>query len=120
MRVFVYELKFDQMSAVSKAAKAVGAEIVNIKDEDIHASIGSLVDEKNDRKAGMDVDKQAGELMIFEGFSGNDLDEFLSVYNSTGFTRVKCKAMITVFNLLWSPAYLYEHLLEEAENFRKK
>ena len=113
MRVFVYNLMFNKMGAVVRACRAIGAEIVNIDNEDIHKSIEHLVDSSKNAKPGMDCDENVSELLIFDGFTSDNLDDFLDAYKGTQAPPVAFKAMVTPVNLKWSPAYLYLHLKGE-------
>ena len=113
MRVFVYNLMFNKMGAVASACRAVGAEIANISNEDIHKSIEHLVDSSKSAKPGMDCDENISELLIFDGFSSDNLDNFLDAYKGTQAPPVAFKAMVTPVNLKWTPAYLYFHLKSE-------
>lgn len=115
MRILVYNLMFNKMAAVTKAAGAVGAELIIIKSDDIHKSIESLFDSKKNSHPGKDSMENIKELMIFEGFSSKQMDDFLAAYNSTGIPKVLFKAMVTPINARWSPAYLYEHLIDEVQ-----
>ena len=113
MRVFVYNLMFNKMGAVAKACRAIGAEIVNISNDDIHKSIEHLVDPIKSARPGKDCDENITELLIFDGFNSNNLDDFLDAYKGTQAPPVVFKAMVTPVNLKWSPAYLYSHLQSE-------
>lgn len=112
-RVFIYNLKFNQIAAVNKACAAVGATVVNIKKEELHNSIESIIDSKKSAKAGKDGQTDPSELLIFESFTSEEMDKFLDSYNSTGVPKVIYKAAITPINSKWSPAYLYEQLQKE-------
>ncbi|MCR4830971.1 MAG: DUF3783 domain-containing protein [Pseudobutyrivibrio sp.] len=113
VRVFVYNLKFNQIAAVNKACAAVGGSVVNIKKDDLHKSIESLIDSTKGAKAGKDALVEPTELLIFDNFSSEAMDEFLDAYNSTGVPKVIFKAAITPINRKWTPAYLYEQLKQE-------
>lgn len=113
MRVFVYNLMFNKMGAVTRACRAIGADIVNISNDDIHKSIEHLIDSGKSSTPGMDSDENISELLIFDGFTNDSLDDFLDFYNGTQAPPVAFKAMVTPINLKWSPAYLYSHLRSE-------
>lgn len=113
MRVFIYNLTFNKMAALTRACKAIGADIVNISNDDIHKSIEHLIDHSKTAKPGMDCDENISELLIFDGFTRDNMDDFLDVYKGTQAPPVIFKAMVTPVNLKWSPAYLYSQLLRE-------
>lgn len=113
MRVFVYNLMFNKIGAVAKVCQEIGAEIVNISNDDIHKSIEHLVDSNKPSKAGKDCEENISELLIFDGFTNDNLDDFLDAYKGTQAPPVVFKAMVTPVNLKWTPAYLYFHLKSE-------
>ena len=116
MRVFIYNLTFNKMAALTRTCRAIGADIVNISSDDIHKSIEHLIDNSKSAKAGMDCDENISELLIFDGFNSENLDDFLDVYKGTQAPSIVFKAMVTPVNLKWSPAYLYSHLKSEIES----
>ena len=113
MKVFVHNLMFNKIGAVAKVCQEIGAEIVNISNDDIHKSIEHLVDSNKPSKAGKDCEENISELLIFDGFTNDNLDDFLDAYKGTQAPHVAFKAMVTPVNLKWSPAYLYSHLKSE-------
>ena len=113
MRVFVYNLMFNKMGGVTRACRAIGAEIVNISGDDLHKSIEYIIGAGNNPAPGMDSDEDISELLIFEGFSSENLDDFLDAYKGTQAPTIEYKAMLTPINIKWSPAYLYSHLRSE-------
>jgi hypothetical protein len=54
-------------------------------------------------------DYQLPEVMIFSGFSQEDLEEFLSEYKEAGIEIIPLKAVLTPHNYTWS---LYELIRE--------
>lgn len=116
MKVLVYNLMFNKLAATTKACSALGAELIQIKTDQLHDSIESLTGAGPNIKPGMDGDMVPKELMVFSGFTSDDMERFLTTYNSTGIPKVIFKAMVTPINLRWSPAYLYEHLIDEVNS----
>lgn len=57
------------------------------------------------------ADYQLPEIMVFSGFSGDYLDQFLSAYKQAGIEKISLKAILTPYNFGWS---LYE-LIKELE-----
>lgn len=57
------------------------------------------------------------EMLVFCGFSGDDLDLFLKLYRETGLEPVPLKAMITPHNINWSAVELFAELMEEHRRF---
>ena len=114
MKVYVYNLLFNKIAAVSKACSVVGAELVTISKDDIHKSVEYIIGEGKTPKPMKDSSDVITELMIFDGFTSDNLDVFLDAYKQTKVPTVTYKAMVTPINKKWSLTYLYSHLVEEA------
>lgn len=114
MKVYVYNLMFNKIAAVSKACGVVGAELVTISKDDIHKSVEHIIGESKNPKPMKDSNDVITELMIFDGFTSDSLDVFLDVYKQTKAPIVVYKAMVTPINIKWSLTYLYSHLVKEA------
>lgn len=114
MRVFVYNLMFNKMAAASKACSVAGAELVTISKADIHKKVEYIIGESKNPAPMKDSDDVITELMIFDGFTSDNLDVFLDAYKQTKAPTVTYKAMVTPINKKWSLTYLYSHLVEEA------
>ena len=114
MKVYVYNLMFNKIAAVSKACSVAGAELVTIPKDDIHKSVEYIIGEAKNPKPMKDSSDAITELMIFDGFTSDSLDVFLDVYKQTKAPAIVYKAMVTPINKKWSLTYLYSHLVEEA------
>ena len=114
MKVYVYNLMFNKIAAVSKACSVAGAELVTISKDDIHKSVEHIIGESKNPKPMKDSSDVITELMIFDGFTSDNLDVFLDAYKQTKAPTVTYKAMVTPINKKWSLTYLYSHLVEEA------
>lgn len=114
MKVYVYNLMFNKIAAVSKACSVAGAELVTISKDDIHKSVEHIIGESKNPKPMKDSSDVITELMLFEGFTSDSLDAFLDAYKQTKAPAVVYKAMVTPINKKWSLTYLYSHLVEEA------
>ena len=60
------------------------------------------------------------EILVFCGFSSDDLDAFLQGYKMTGIPRVELKAVLTQYNADWTPMNLCEELKKERDAFDKQ
>ena len=57
----------------------------------------------------------AAPMLLFAGFTMQDLDRFTKAYRETGLPVVPLKAMMTPTNSLWTALQLYEELSQEHE-----
>ncbi len=53
------------------------------------------------------------EMMVFYGLESAELDEFLKKYRQAGIEPVPIKAVVTPFNMQWTPYQLFNELMEE-------
>ena len=54
------------------------------------------------------------EVIIFQGFEDDSLQEFLKAYKDTGLAKIPLKAVVTPYNIAWKLKDLSEHLIEES------
>lgn len=105
---------FNKIAAASKACSAVGAELVSVSKDDIHKSVEYIIGAAKNPKPMKDSNDMISELMLFEGFTSDNLDVFLDAYKQTKAPAIVYKAMVTPINKKWSLTYLYSHLVNEA------
>ena len=113
MRLYIYNIMFNKLAALNKVSRDLNFEIKILESDNLHQSIEYITGKTKNVKPGKDVDCTIKELLLFDGFSDKDLDEFLALYKKTGAPAIAYKATITPINLKWSPSYLYKHLQAE-------
>lgn len=52
------------------------------------------------------------EMLVFSGFTGDDLDDFLDAYHEKGLEKILLKAVLTPDNIKWTPGRLYRELAD--------
>lgn len=65
-------------------------------------------------------DELDGEMMIFVGLTGTQVDNVLMGFRRNKLARVNYKAVLTPTNKLWNAIELCEELKREHEAFQKK
>lgn len=68
------------------------------------------------RYEGMELD---GEMMVFAGLSGEQIDKVLAGFRKNKVPRVNCKAVLTPTNRFWNALQLFEELKREHEAMYK-
>lgn len=121
-RVLACGLNVMKNMAVVGACQRIGAEFCLIKPEDYHKSLGNLskVVGFENKAPEYDISDEPGEFLFFAGFEGNDFDKFLEEYRKPGVGAVLYKAMLTEYNVLWSPAFLYSEMVKERKEIESK
>ena len=52
-------------------------------------------------------------MLVFSGLTSDDIDEFLASYKKSMLPPINLKAVITMYNINWTPEALYSELLKE-------
>lgn len=121
-KVLAFGLPVMKNMAVIAACQKTGAEFRLIKPEEAHKSIGDLagVLGMEGKPAEYDSEGNSGEILVFAGFDSNNLDSFLAEYRKSGVEPVLYKAMLTEYNVLWSPVFLYGEMVKERREMESK
>lgn len=121
-KVLAFGLPVMKNMAVIAACQKTGAEFRLIRPEEAHKSIGDLagVVGMENKPADYDSDGVSGEILIFAGFDTENLDKFLNEYRKSGIESVFYKAMLTEYNVLWSPVFLFGEMVKEHSEIESK
>lgn len=121
-KVLAYGLPVMKNMSVIAACKKIGAEFRLIKDDEVHKSLGELSKALGfeNKAPEQDIPGNPGEMMVLAGFEGDQLDEFLAEYRKSGVGPVLYKAMLTEYNVFWSPAFLYEEMVKERKEIESR
>lgn len=57
------------------------------------------------------------EIIVFQGFGDEELQEFLKVYREKGLEKIPLKAIVTPYNLTWTLNELGKHLEDERRSY---
>lgn len=108
--------------AVIAACQKTGAEFRLVKPEEYHKSLGDLskVVGMENKAPEYDISAEPGEFLLFAGFESSELDKFLKEYRKPGTDPVLYKAMLTEYNVLWSPAFLYSEMVKEHKEMESR
>lgn len=60
-----------------------------------------------------------GEMMVFAGLSGEQIDKVLIGFREKGLKKVDYKAVLTPTNQYWNGLQLFEELKREHESFKQ-
>lgn len=120
LRILSFGLSVMKNMAVMRVCQDLKSDFVLIKPEDLHKSLGFLcnalgIDEKPVEDNKSFQNGEIGEMLVFAGYDSSDLDIFLDKYKKLGMESVKNKAMLTEYNALWSPAFLWTEMEKERQ-----
>ena len=123
-KVMSFGLSSTKNTAVKAVSQFMGANYREIMPEELHKTLGSLfgaigVDENPGEYDIPEQKIENGEMIIFAGFDGDDINVFLEKFRKMKVGTVLFKALLTEYNALWSPVFLYSELEKEQVELSK-
>lgn len=123
-KVMSFGLSSTKNTAVKAVSQFMGANYREIMPEELHKTLGSLfgaigVDENPGEYDIPEQKIENGEMIIFAGFGGDDINFFLEKFRKMKVGTVLFKALLTEYNALWSPIFLYSELEKEQAELSK-
>lgn len=116
-KILTANLNVMKVGSLGEICNKLDIEIEEIKSDNFHDSLSSVTGMQGDKRPLKDDAATPGEFIVFYGFNADDLDEFLDEAKAKSLV-IPYKAMSTVHNLSWSPAYLYQELVKEHEKMK--
>ena len=125
-KVFLHLSDEDKRNRIEELCQEMGFSFAVIGTEDINRTVlelisGREVEAFRPGAGGNGSAVQAPplyflpELILFQGLSNGELEQFLASYHAAGIPPVMLKAAVTPYNLRWTIYELAEHLKEEHE-----
>jgi len=123
-KVLSLGLSPEKNTAVAVVCHFMGANYRKIDEKDFHKTMGFLfgalgVKEDPEEYDYPEISSLNGEMLVFAGFEGDDLSVFLEKYRNMKTGPVLFKALLTEYNALWSPVFLYKELEKESKEIKK-
>lgn len=123
-KVMSFGLSSTKNTAVKAVSQFMGANYREIMPEELHKTLGSLfgaigIDENPGEYDIPEQKIENGEMIIFAGFDGDDINVFLEKFRKMKVGTVLFKALLTEYNALWSPVFLYSELEKEQAELSK-
>lgn len=114
--------------AVVKLCRRLDIDFKRIEQQDVNKSVASLINLKNnvfseglpENEIKAPIFYVLPEIIIFYGFSGNELDEVLNEYKKDKIEPIPLKAVVTPYNIYWSLYTLVEELKKEKREMEEK
>lgn len=116
-----YHLKEDVKKPICIIAKQLGVKVQEIKDQDIHETMGYLLKVpgfKKSEESGKDVPEDS--FIFFAGMSGEQLDIILEIFKNAKIPYIPLKAMLTNDNIQYPFYVLYDNVKQEYLNLTHK
>lgn len=116
--ILAFGLKKEQEQGLVRVCKSAGAALKKISAAETQKTLGYLAGIQGiPAYAGgrKETVSENCEMLVFSGFSQEELYEFLAECRQTGTLLPVLKAMITMHNIFWTPGMLYGELAQEHE-----
>lgn len=110
-KLLVYHLNdIENSHAIISICKLMNIELYEIEDNMIHLQIKNLLNNKIKKRKNKSLTMP---MIIFSGFTEDDLDNLLNAFKNGHVPFIPLKANVTATNLNWSFEQLYRHIFEE-------
>ena len=102
-RVVTKKLCDEQGASLTVVAPSYGN--LSLVELVLRAMAGEKLNESKPAEEGVKESEEpfTGEMMVFCGFASDDLDTFIQGYKATNIPRVELKAVLTQYNVDWTP-----------------
>lgn len=116
-----YHLKDEVKKPICIIAEQLGIKVQQINDEDIHETMGYLLNVpgfKKSEESGKEIPEES--FIFFAGMSGEQLDILLEIFKNAEIPYIPLKAMLTNDNIQYPFYVLFENVRQEYLNLTQK
>lgn len=117
-QVLLFQMNFLKAEKVQRLCKDLNISCRIVSGEDLGETLGYLANiqgfpRQAKEKQLMPLLKAPGEMLVMSGMDSESVDIFLAEYQKRGIEITPLKAMITPYNVSWTPIRLYGELSKE-------
>lgn len=114
-KILLFNMNIFKQNQLRTMCNKLGIEVVSISKNLYNQKLGFLADISGFKKepktyTGAEL---PSEMLVFSGLNSDDIDTFLAEFKKAGIAPVNLKAVITMYNISWTPKSLYDELLKE-------
>ena len=116
--VLLFETGMMKAGQIKNLCDEYGLRMISVPVADYNQRLGALAGYAGVKREDLTAnsDKLPGEMMVFSGVDSDELEDFLDEYKEKGIAPIVHKAVLTPYNLMWTPIKLYKALDSEAES----
>ena len=116
--VLLFETGMMKAGQIKNLCDEHGLRMISVPAADYNQRLGALAGYAGVKREDLaaNSDKLPGEMMVFSGVDSDELEDFLDEYKEKGIAPIAHKAVLTPYNLMWTPIKLYKALDSEAES----
>lgn len=122
-QVLLFNVGKEKRARIASLGRKLGLVVRQIEASDYGKPLGELllpVSGRQDQGAAVRVSSLRAEMMVFCGLAEKTLDAFLAGYRQAGIEPIPLKAVITPYNINWTPEKLVTELLEEHQAMNRR
>lgn len=115
--ILLFDISEEKKKSIQAVCQPLGIQVRQVPPKDCSQSLGVLAGIQGFTKKKMSGQGTAlpGEMLVFSGVDSDQVDRFLEAYRSCGIAPVRLKAVLTPYNINWTPGQLYAELQREHE-----
>lgn len=113
--ILTFQLQKEKESKVASICKSLGIRLIAVPIKDYAQKLGYLAGVKGFQreKAIYDGAPFPVEMLVFSGMNSEQVDAFLVEYKKTGLPAIGLKAVVTLYNVVWTAEALFCELMKE-------
>ena len=118
-RILLFNMNTDRQQSIERICRSLSIKTSHIKPESYTQSMGYLAGIQgfsHTPKNSIPVQSNIAfdkEMLVFSGMDSGAVDRFLDAFKKAALSPVLLKAIITPYNVFWTPLQLYEELVKE-------
>ena len=114
-QILIFNINVGKINILKKICEELSIRIVPISRKDYSQELEYLASIPGFKKNNINYKRSElpSEMLVFSGLTSDDIDEFLASYKKSMLPPINLKAVITTYNINWTPEALYSELLKE-------
>ena len=121
-RILFFNVDYAKQVKIEKFAKNLDIECEMVKRKDYNKTIAELIGVPAEfiPREEYKGEKILCEMMVLAGFDNISLDNFLTDYKAAALEPIPLKAIVTQQNIGWTARELFNQLLYESQEFKRR
>ena len=117
--ILLFEISNEKKQRLTKLCRTLSIQAKYISPKDYKQPLGALAGIQGMPKKTLTQKNTApgqslgAEMLVFSGMNSKQVDDFLEAYKHQNLSPIRLKAILTPYNIRWTPLQLLEELKEE-------
>ena len=127
-KILLFQINIKKERAIAAVAKPLGIQVISVPKAKFTKTLGALAGIPGIKPASSPIcpsvkpgasDTITSEMLVFSGITEKIMDSFLDAYKNAGIAPIELKAVITMYNIFWTPVALFSELSRERRRIAK-